>query len=108
MGRDSANQKFKVQVKGESLPYLCASDEKVLFALEKGGRTSVRVGCRQGGCGACRVKVLSGDYITDKMSQAHVSKTERAEGFALCCRLYPRSDLILEAAFVAPRDRRTK
>lgn len=108
VGSDSPSLKFKVQIRGEALPDLCARDEKVLLALEKGAQTSVRVGCRQGGCGACRVRVISGRYTTDKMSRAHVSEAERAEGYALSCRLYPQSDLVIEAAFVDPRERRRK
>lgn len=101
----SSVRKFNVWIKGRSLPLICASDEKVLTALERGGEKSVRVGCRQGGCGACRVRVLSGTYTTDKMSRAHVSEDEKADGYALSCRLYPKSDLELEPAFVDPLER---
>lgn len=103
MRTDTSKLNFNVWIKGETSPYVCASDEKVLSVLEREGQKKVRIGCRQGGCGACRVKVLSGTYETAKMSRAHVTPEEAAQGYALSCRLFPRSDLVIEPAFVGPR-----
>ena len=75
----------------------------MLLALERQGVTAIRVGCRQGGCGACRVRVVSGTYETKKMSRNHVSEEEAAQGYALSCRLLPTSDLLLEPAFRGPK-----
>lgn len=94
---------FEVRIAGTDRVFTCGRDEKLLSAMERQGVTEVRVGCRQGGCGACRVRVLSGETETGKMSRAHVSEPEQAAGFALSCRLYPRSDLVLEPAFRGPR-----
>lgn len=98
----------KIWIRGETDPYLCAPGEKALSALERDHARSVRVGCRQGGCGACRVRVISGDYETGKMSRVHVSEAEEAVGYALSCRLIPRSDLVLEPAFRGPRPKEEK
>ncbi len=92
-----------IWILGENTPSRCSASESVLTALERDGRAAVRVGCRRGGCGACRVKVLEGDYETMKMSRAHVTEREQAQGYALSCRLLAKSDLVLEAAFVGPR-----
>lgn len=56
----------------------------------------IPVGCRNGGCGKCKVRVVSGEYRTGKMSRAHISEAEQAEGWVLACRLYPESDVVLE------------
>ena len=53
------------------------------------------VGCRRGGCGVCRVRVLAGAYRADRMSRAHVSEEQEAAGVALSCCIYPLSDLSL-------------
>ena len=53
----------------------------------------IPVGCRGGGCGVCRVRVLAGDYATGKMSRKHVSEQQQAQGVALACRVFPRTDL---------------
>jgi CDP-4-dehydro-6-deoxyglucose reductase len=86
-------------IRGEDKPHPCGREEKALSALERDQVKEIRVGCRQGGCGACRVRVVSGDYETGKMSRDHVSEEEEKEGYALSCRLFPKSDLVLEPAF---------
>lgn len=76
----------------------CPEDEKVLIAMEQMGVTGVQIGCRGGGCGACRVEVISGEYESLKMSKKYVDDAEAAQGFALACRILPKSDLVLRAA----------
>lgn len=71
--------------------------EPVLSALERCGLASVPVGCRGGGCGVCKVRVVEGSYHTGRMSRAQVSETEERQGFALACRLYADGPLVLEA-----------
>jgi len=56
----------------------------------------IPVGCRGGGCGVCRIRVVSGEYEAKKMSRKHVTEPDQAEGVALACRVYPRSDLSVE------------
>lgn len=71
--------------------------EPLLMAMEKLNQRAIDVGCRGGGCGLCKVKVLQGEYQTKRMSKAHISEEEAALGFALACRLMPLSDLELES-----------
>lgn len=96
----------KVWIEGEQRPQLCTSGERLLLALERSGVGAVRIGCRQGGCGACRVKIISGTYVTKKMSRAHVTEAEEKQGYALSCRVFPESDLVIRPAFQGLR--RTK
>ena len=93
----------EIRLENEEKSYRVSEGDVVLTALEAGGATAVRVGCRKGGCGACRVRVLSGEYTTLKMSRAHVSEAEERDGYALSCRLQARTDLLLRPAFVGPR-----
>lgn len=73
-------------------------ERSVLEAFERHGGQAVRIGCRNGGCGVCRVQVLDGRVRAEKMSMRHVNSAERADGYALACRIYPESDLIVAAA----------
>lgn len=66
--------------------------ESALDVLERSGKPWVAVGCRRGGCGICKVRVLTGAYTTGKMSRARVSEEEEARGWALACRLEPLGD----------------
>ena len=75
----------------------CGPSETVLAAMERQQINGVPVGCRGGGCGVCKVRVITGDYRTGKMSRSKVSENEERTGCALACRLYPESSLMLEA-----------
>lgn len=77
-------------------PFACPEDEKVLIAMERLGRDDIFVGCRGGGCGICKVRVVSGAYRAGKMSKLQVSDEEAAAGYALACRIYPLADLQIE------------
>lgn len=76
----------------------CAKNEKVLTAMERAAVCCVQVGCRGGGCGACRIEVIEGEYDTLIMSKHHVSNEEASQGYALACRVLPKSDLVIKAA----------
>ena len=74
----------------------CLAEERVLIAMEMSGARDIGVGCRGGGCGFCRVRVVEGNYRTGKMSTAKVSAEDQANGYVLACRLYPLKDLLIE------------
>ncbi len=72
--------------------------ERVLHEMVKVGKNAIDVGCRGGGCGVCRVRVIEGEYTTRRMSRKHVTEADEAEGIVLACRLIPISDLVVEHA----------
>ena len=78
---------------GES--FRCAEHRSVLDGMAALGRRGIPVGCRSGGCGVCKVQVLSGEVVTRVMSRAHVSAAEEAAGTVLACRVLPTTDLAL-------------
>nr|BAH89758.1 ferredoxin [uncultured bacterium]BAH89949.1 ferredoxin [uncultured bacterium] len=103
---------FEIRVKGTQTVVPCREDEKVLTAMEHAIHfpkpRPVQVGCRNGGCGACRVKVVSGEYARMKMSRAHVTVEEEAQGYVLACRILPLSDMVIEPAAPDPREWRAR
>lgn len=74
----------------------CADGLDVLRGMEQLGRRGIPVGCRGGGCGVCKVRVLAGDYRTGVMSRACVSVEEQRDGYALACKLVPLGPLRIE------------
>ncbi|MER2605958.1 MAG: 2Fe-2S iron-sulfur cluster binding domain-containing protein [Siculibacillus sp.] len=80
-----------------------STEERVLVALERaqgfgrlrGMPRRLPVGCRRGGCGICRMRVLNGDYRVTPMSRAHVSEADEADGVVLACAIYALTDLTL-------------
>jgi ferredoxin len=71
----------------------CTEDVHVLQAMEQARCHGIPVGCRNGGCGACKVRITKGQYQTRKMNRAVVTAAEEAEGCVLACKTYPRSDI---------------
>lgn len=79
---------------GEQFP--CRPDESVLAAMRRANAGPIRNGCFGGGCGVCKMRIVSGTYQGFKpMSRAHVSLEEAQNGFALLCCIQPTSDLTL-------------
>ncbi|MCB9647295.1 MAG: 2Fe-2S iron-sulfur cluster binding domain-containing protein [Deltaproteobacteria bacterium] len=86
-GADGARTEFEVR-----------EGQHVLAAMSARGLAEIPVGCRGGGCGVCRVLVLEGVFETLPMSRRHISEAEQAAGYALACRILPRSALVLRCA----------
>jgi ferredoxin len=87
---------FQVSLEAPAMAFPCRDGESVLAAVHRLGQRGIPVGCRSGGCGVCKVAVLSGSYSAVAMSRDHVSESEEAAGQVLACRIYPRSDLHLQ------------
>ncbi len=77
--------------------YRCGSGQTLLAGMEALARKGIPIGCRGGGCGICKVRIVAGRVRTEKMSRSHVSTAERDQGYVLACRAYPQSDLQLHA-----------
>jgi len=87
---------FIVTIENTGETYACREEQNVLQGMEQLQRKGIPVGCRNGGCGVCKVQVTSGHYIGRKMSRGVVSADEEASGCVLACRIYPQSDLRVE------------
>ena len=77
--------------------FLCKEDEPLLSAMKRTHKGPIQYGCGGGGCGVCKIEVLSGDYIAfKKMSRAHVNSDERSNNIVLACCIKPASKLIIK------------
>ena len=81
-----------------------SANQSVLASIEADGRSLIKVGCRRGGCGMCKVKILRGQYSNRKMSRAHISVEEEIQGFVLACRATPESDLLVQVQSETPNE----
>lgn len=89
--------KHAVHLVNTSERYTCSESQDVLRAMEQLGRRGIPIGCRNGGCGLCKVRITCGEFTHCKMSRTFVSETEEAAGVVLACRVFPRSDLDIDA-----------
>jgi ferredoxin len=85
-----------ITIEEGGLQYRCPSERSVLEGMEALGKKGIPVGCRNGGCGVCKVEVTSGRYVARVMSREHVSEADEACGRVLSCRIRPQSDLRLK------------
>jgi len=94
---------FRITIENTGEIYPCGPETNLLEAMETALCKGIPVGCRNGGCGACKSRILSGRYTTRKMSRAVVSENEQAQGYVLACKTYPQGDLTVAAADVMAR-----
>jgi ferredoxin len=87
---------FQVTVKDSGQKFFCADNEAVLPAMFRSRNGPVNHGCCGGGCGVCRMRIVSGEWFAFKpMSAAHVDEADRKQGIVLLCCVQPRSDLVV-------------
>jgi ferredoxin len=86
---------YTVTIDDDGSAYRCPDHRSLLEGMEALGRKGIPVGCRNGGCGVCKVHITSGSYTRRVMSRAHVTEDEEAAGYALACRVKPTSDIRL-------------
>ena len=58
-------------------------------------------GCKDGACGSCKSKVLSGQFEQGPHSAGALRAEDKEQGFALLCCAKPCSDLVIEARVLA-------
>lgn len=86
----------RVEVTDTGEHYPCAPDESLLRGMLRLGRRGIPVGCVNGGCGVCKVRILQGQVRRlGPVSRAHVSLDDEAAGCTLACRVAPLSDVVL-------------
>jgi ferredoxin len=76
--------------------YRCAENQSLIEAQRRSGLALIPYGCRGGGCGRCKIRLLSGEYSCGRMSRAHLTEKEARQRYVLACRTYPRSDLCID------------
>lgn len=97
---------YQITMSDSGMEFPCADTTSVLEASERGkfsdpslvsspGKRPIFVGCRRGGCGACKIEVLDGTYEKRKMSRSYVSADEEERGVVMSCRIYPTSDMVV-------------
>ena len=95
----SAFQKVRVSVAQSGESFECATSESLLAGMLRLGRKGIPAGCVNGGCGVCKVRIVSGAVQSlGPVSRAHVSLDEEAQGYTLACRVAPTEAVQLEVA----------
>lgn len=84
---------FRININNQS--FLC-SKESTLVQAARAQMVKVPCACVGGGCGICKVKVISGQYEMDTYAKSALSDEESGLGYVLLCKARPLSDLQIE------------
>lgn len=85
---------IQITLKPASHSFPTRPDDTVLSAGLRAG-LAMPYGCRNGLCGMCKARLLSGD-ITYRREPAGLTAAEIAAGFILCCQAIPKNNPVLE------------
>ena len=86
---------YQVSIQPSGHQFSVNDDETILEAALREG-FSLPYGCRNGACGSCKGRVVSGQLDYGKHSPTVLKEEEKAQGRALFCRAKPLSDLTIE------------
>lgn len=91
---------FQVTLQPSGLQFEAASDETILASALATGLL-LPYSCRDGACGVCKSRILSGQVEQGRHSESTLTEADRADGLALLCCASPRSDLVIEVRQVS-------
>lgn len=94
---------WSAAVAGEEASFACPAGQTLLSAMIDARKSAIKVGCRNGGCGVCRVRITRGWYHSQKMSRSRISESDEAAGIVLACRVIPTSDVCFEPLPISPK-----
>ncbi len=87
---------FQVTVQPSGRQFSCDADETVLAAATRAG-IGLPYGCKNGACGSCRGKLVSGSVTHGAHQERALSAADEAAGATLFCCAVPQADLVIEA-----------
>ena len=95
---------FSVRVQPSGHTFRVEEGESLLDSALRQGYT-FPYGCRNGGCGACKGKILEGEVDYGTRRPPALSEEDISRGLGLFCQAKPKTDLVLEVKEVgAPQD----
>lgn len=87
---------FQVSVLPSGREFSALEGEAMLAAAIRQG-VGMPYGCRDGACGSCKCKKVSGTVTHGTHQQKALSDAEEADGFVLTCCGFAQSDVVLES-----------
>ena len=87
---------FQITVEPSGRHFSATADETLLAAGIRQG-IGLPYGCKDGACGSCKCKKLSGTVVHGTHQSKALSPEEEAAGFVLTCCGVPHSDVVLES-----------
>ena len=92
---------FTVTVEPSGTTFSANADETLLAAGIRQG-VGLPYGCKDGACGSCKCKMVSGQVVHANFQRKALSLEDEAAHFVLTCCATARSDIVLESRQVTP------
>ena len=92
----SSTTSYSITLKGSGKKFEASSEESILDAALKQGIT-LAYGCKNGACGSCKGRVLSGSVTLGQHNPNTLTPAETEQGTTLLCCAHPQSDCTIEA-----------
>lgn len=92
----NSNANFQILIEPSGRSFAVAPDETILAAGIRQG-INMPYGCKDGACGSCKCKKISGVITQGKHQSKALSEAEAAAGFILTCCATAQSDVVLES-----------
>lgn len=83
---------YQIQIEGGEA-FAAQAGESVLEAAERHG-IALAHDCRMGGCGTCRIRLVSGTVRYEEQPFG-LTEEEEQQGYALACQARPQADLVI-------------
>lgn len=90
---------YKVQLLDEDIVFVTEEHETILEAALRQGH-SLPYGCRDGICGSCKSKVVSGDIVYPDGTPEGLEEKDIKQGYAFLCRAKANCDVVIKARTV--------
>ena len=94
---------FQITVQPSGRQFAASGSETILSAAIQSG-VGLPYGCKDGACGSCKCKKLSGEVTHESYSDKALTAEEAAQGYVLTCRATAHSDVVLESRQVTSVD----
>lgn len=92
---------FAISVQPSGIQFEAHAGESLLAAGIRQG-IGLPYGCKDGACGSCKCKLVSGQVQQSNFQRKALSEEEEAQGFVLTCSARAQSDITLESRQVTP------
>ncbi len=87
---------FSISIEPSGRSFVVQPDETILAAGIRQG-IGLPYGCKDGACGSCKCKKLSGEVTLGTHQSKALSAEEELAGYVLTCCARPQSDVVLES-----------
>lgn len=85
---------YRINVQPDKRTIMGNDKDSILDTAIRNG-IKIKVGCKGGGCGVCKIQILEGDVDRGCSARTVLSLNEIEAGYALACQTKPNSDVVI-------------